>query len=336
MNPSKMSLGAVLAIAAGIVAAQMIASEIALSLITQATIFAVFALGLGVLLRQNGVVSFGHAGWFGLSSYLVAILLRLDVMSAEWAIVVAVAGLGIAAFLIGLVIVRLPGVAFSMLTLSLGMVAYLSAERSRGMTGGTDGMNIDWPELLFGLPVDMLYQPRNMMMISWTVLVLLLLGLGILLRTRFGSITEAVRDNEERARFIGINTLLPRAAVYALSAMVTALAGILAALNSGFISPESLHWSLSGAALMMVVVGGTRALWGPALGAVVYFFVKDILGEWTTHWMAIFGLMLIIIIVFAPEGLSGLLLRWMGKHKTAAGHNQSNPGANAKMEAAHG
>jgi len=332
MNNAKMSLSAALTIAAGILAAQMIASEIALSLITQATIFAVFALGLGVLLRQNGVVSFGHAGWFGLSSYLVAILLRLDVMAAEWAIVTAIAGLGIAAFLIGLVIVRLPGVAFSMLTLSLGMVAYLSAERSRGITGGTDGMNIDWPQRLFGLPVDMLYQPRNMMMISWTVLVLLLLGLGLLLRTRFGSITEAVRDNEERARFIGINTLLPRAAVYALSAMVTALAGILAALNNGFISPESLHWSLSGAALMMVVVGGTRALWGPALGAVVYFFVKDILGEWTTHWMAIFGLMLIIIIVFAPEGLSGLLLRWTGKHKTVA----APPGANAKMEAAHG
>jgi len=340
MNNSRMFLSAVTAIVAGLAAAQMIASDIALSLMTQATIFAVFALGLGVLLRQNGVVSFGHAAWFGLSSYVIAILLKLDWVSAELAIVIAVAGLGLAAFLVGLVIVRLPGVAFSMLTLSLGMVAYLTAERSRGITGGTDGMNIDWPQTLFGLSVDMLYQPRNMMMISWTVLVLLLLGLGLLLRTRFGSITEAVRDNEERARFIGINTLLPRAAVYALSVMVTALAGVLAALNTGFISPESLHWSLSGAALMMVVVGGTRVLWGPALGAVVYFFVKDVLGEWTTHWMSIFGLMLIVIIVFAPEGLSGLALDRLNKGRRGKGatsrqttRRMAKP---VQTEAAHG
>jgi len=332
MTASKMLMSAVLAIAGGVVAASLIASDIALALLTQAIIFAVFALGLGVLLRQNGVVSFGHAAWFGLSSYVVAILLALDVVPAELAILIAIVGLGAAAFLVGLVIVRLPGVAFSMLTLSLGMVAYLTAERSRGITGGMDGMNVNWPETVFGLPMQVLYQPANMLMLSWTVLVLLILGLALLLRMRFGSITEAIRDNEERARFIGINTLLPRAAVYALSAMVVAVGGVLASLNTGFISPENLHWSLSGAALMMVVVGGTRALWGPALGAVVYFFVKDILGEWTTHWMAIFGLMLIVVIVFAPEGLSGLLLRWTGKDKTVAGHT----GANGKMETANG
>jgi len=321
MNRTKTYLWAAVALLAGAGAAQTIASDIALALMTQAMIFAVLALGVGVLLRQNGVVSFGHAAWYGLSSYSVAILLHLQWMSAEWAIACTILGLGLAAFLIGLVITRLPGVAFSMLTLSLGMVAFLSMEKSRGITGGADGMNIDWPQTLFGFATDDLYQPRHMMLLAWAVLVLLLLGLSLLLRTRFGPITEAVRDNEERARFIGISTLLPRAAVYALSAMITAVAGILAALNTGFISPENMHWSLSGAALMMVVVGGTRALWGPALGAVVYFFIKDVLGEWTTHWMSIFGLMLIVIIVFAPEGLSGLLLRAAGlRKKTEAAH----------------
>jgi len=315
---TKAGIWAAVALAIGLGGAQIISSEIALSLMTQAIIFAILALGVGILLRQNGVVSFGHAAWFGLSSYSVAVLLHLDWMAAEWAIICTIMGLGLFAFVIGLVIVRLPGVAFSMLTLSLGMVAFLSMEKSRGITGGADGMNIDWPQTLFGLATDNFYQPRNMMMLSWIVLVLLLWGIGILLRTRFGPITEAVRDNEERARFIGISTLLPRAAVYALSAMITAVAGILAALNTGFISPENLHWSLSGAALMMVVVGGTRVLWGPALGAVVYFFIKDVLGEWTTHWMSIFGLMLIVTIVFAPEGLSGLLLRVLGVRKKTA------------------
>jgi len=202
-----------------------------------------------------------------------------------------------------------PGVAFGMLTLAVGQMAYLTASRSRGLTGGADGMTVEWPNQLFGLATSQLLKPAGMLALSWSVLVLLLLGLTLLLRGRFGAITEATRDNEERARFIGIQTLLPRAAVYALSAAVTSVAGVLAALNTGFVSPENLHWSLSGVALMMVVVGGTRVLWGPALGAAIYFLAKDVLGDHAQHWMAIFGTALIIVIVFAPDGLSGILQR---------------------------
>ena len=218
-------------------------------------------------------------------------------------------GLTVFAFLIGLVMVRVPGVAFGMLTLAVGQMAFLTASRTRGVTGGADGMSIDWPSALFGIPIGTLTRPSGMLIVSWTVLVLAVAGLTLLLRARFGAITEAVRDNEERARFIGIRTVVPRAAVYALSATITSLAGVLAALNTGFVSPETLHWSLSGVALMMVVVGGTKVLWGPALGAAVYFLAKDVLGDHAQHWMAIFGVALIVVIVFAPEGLSGLLRR---------------------------
>ncbi len=305
----KLSLSAG-AIALGAAAATAIGSAALLSLLTQATIYAVFALGLGLLLRQNGMVSFGHALYFGAAGYIVSILITTGLVSAELAILAALAGLTLGAFLIGLVIVRVPGVAFSMLTLAVGQMAFLSASRSRGLTGGADGMTIDFPTTLFGLSTAALLKPASLLMLSWTVLVLALLGVSLLLSTRFGAVTEAVRDNEERARFIGLRTLLPRAALYALSAGITALAGVLAALNTGFVSPESLHWSLSGVALMMVVVGGTKKLWGPALGAAVYFFAKDVLGEHSQHWMAIFGIALIVVIVFAPEGLSGLLGRF--------------------------
>ncbi len=305
----KLSLSAG-AIALGAAAATAIGSAALLSLLTQATIYAVFALGLGLLLRQNGMVSFGHALYFGAAGYIVSILITTGLVSAELAILAALAGLTLGAFLIGLVIVRVPGVAFSMLTLAVGQMAFLSASRSRGLTGGADGMTIDFPTTLFGLSTAALLKPASLLMLSWTVLVLALLGVSLLLATRFGAVTEAVRDNEERARFIGLRTLLPRAALYALSAGITALAGVLAALNTGFVSPESLHWSLSGVALMMVVVGGTKKLWGPALGAAVYFFAKDVLGEHSQHWMAVFGIALIVVIVFAPEGLSGLLGRF--------------------------
>lgn len=311
MNFSKSFLGAVLALALGGAVATLVSSGTLLSLFTQAIIYAVFALGVGVLLKQNGMVSFGHALFFGGASYLVGILLQLQLMSAELAILAALLIVTVSAFLIGLVIVRVPGVAFGMLTLAIGQMFFLSASRARGVTGGADGMNIDWPSRLFGFPVSQMLKPASMFLVCWTTLVVVMFLLAWLMRTRFGGITEAVRDNEERARFIGITTLWPRAAVYALSALVTAVAGVLSALNTGFVSPESLHWSLSGVALMMVVVGGFKALWGPAAGAVVYFLFKDILGEHATHWMTIFGVALITVIVFSPTGVAGLFDRWV-------------------------
>jgi len=311
MNLSKSFFGALLALALGGAVATLVSSSTLLSLFTQAVIYAVFALGVGVLLKQNGMVSFGHALFFGGASYLVGILLQLQLMSAELAILAALLIVTVSAFLIGLVIVRVPGVAFGMLTLAIGQMFFLSASRARGVTGGADGMNIDWPSRLFGFPVSQMLKPASMFLVCWTTLVVVMFLLAWLMRTRFGGITEAVRDNEERARFIGITTLWPRAAVYALSALVTSVAGVLSALNTGFVSPESLHWSLSGVALMMVVVGGFKALWGPAAGAVVYFLFKDILGEHATHWMTIFGVALITVIVFSPTGVAGLFDRWV-------------------------
>ena len=309
MRLPRLLLTTAIALALGAAVAFGVRSATLLSLLTQAAIHAVLALGVGLLLRQNGMVSFGHALYFGAAGYVVAILLRVKAVPAEAAMLLAVLGSTVFAFLIGLVIVRVPGIAFGMLTLAIGQMAYLGASRSRGLTGGADGLSVEWPSAILGLPTATLQQPWAMLLLAWSVLVLLLLMLALLLRGRFGAITEATRDNEERARFIGIRTLLPRAAVYALSAGITSLAGVLAALNSGFVSPESLHWSLSGVALMMVVVGGTRVLWGPALGAAVYFLARDLLGDHAQHWMAIFGAALIVVIVFAPSGLSGLLLR---------------------------
>ncbi len=306
------------ALAVGAAAAFGIGSSTVLSLLTQATIFAVFSLGLGLLLRQNAVVSFGHALYYGTSGYIVAMLLQAKAVSPEAAIVIAIVGLTVGAFVIGLVMVRVPGVAFSMLTLAVGQMAYLTASRARGVTGGADGMNVEWPSTLFGVSINLISKPGPMLMVCWTVLVLLMLGLAFILRSRFGAITEAVRDNEERARFINIRTLVPRAAVYALSAGITSVAGVLAALNTSFVSPEALHWSLSGVALMMVVVGGTKVLWGPALGAAVYFLAKDVLGDNSQHWMAIFGTALIVVIVFAPHGLSGILMRLVARRKAPA------------------
>ena len=311
MRFSRILMLALLALVAGVAIAFLTPSSSLLGLFAQAVIYAIFALGVGVLLRQNGLTSFGHALFFGAAGYAMGVILTLDWFSAEIAIFVVLLGIGVLAFLIGLVIVRVPGIAFGMLTLAIGQMAYLLATRSRGLTGGADGMSIPWPSTLFGVKQSVLLKPDVLFLIVWTVLIVVTLAVVWLLRTRFGSITEAVRDNEERARFIGITTTVPRALVYSMSAVVTGVAGVMSSLNTGFISPESLHWSVSGIALVMVVVGGFKSVIGPILGAIVYFLFKEVLGDYATYWMAIFGAALIAVIVFSPDGIAGALERLM-------------------------
>lgn len=305
LSLSRIAQAALLALVGGALIAALTSSASLLGMFTQAVIYAIFALGVGVLLKQNGLVSFGHALFFGTAGYGMGLALTLQWLPAELALLAVLAAIAVGAFLIGLVIVRVPGIAFGMLTLAIGQMAYLLASRARGVTGGADGMGIPWPDTLFGISQAMLLEPTTLFLLSWVLMVLVTCVLVWLLGTRFGAVTEAIRDNEERARFIGIRTTVPRALVYALSAVVTGIAGLLSSLNTGFISPESLHWSVSAITLLMVVVGGFKRPIGPIVGAIVYFLFKDLLGEWATHSLALFGAALIAVIVFSPDGIVG-------------------------------
>ncbi len=289
----------------GVFLSKNIASLVFLSLLTQALIYAIFALGPGFLLKQNGMISFGHALFFGISGYLVGMLMVLTDWAPDLIIIFVIVLIGIASFVPALVIVRVSGIAFAMLTLAVGQGFYVMVSRSRGITGGADGMNINFPSHIFGMEINLFQNPTSMFLICWFVLIAVLFVLTLLLRTKFGPLTEAIRENEERTRFIGYRTLIPRAVVYAISAMLSAVAGVLSILYAGFVSPESMHWSVSGMVLIMVILGGGKTLWGPALGAVVYYVFRDYLGEHTTHWMGVLGIALITVIVLWPEGLAG-------------------------------
>ena len=319
MSLARISILSVLTLLLGSVIALLATSASVLGLLAQAVIQAIFALGVGVLLRQNGLVSFGHALFFGAAGYGMGVILSLNVMPAEAAIGMVLLIIGVVAFLVGLVIVRVPGIAFGMLTLAIGQMSYHLATRARGITGGSDGLNIDWPPFLFGVSVPVLLEPLNLFLIAWVTMVGVTFVLLCVLKTRFGAVTEAIRDNEERARFIGITTTVPRAAVFAMSAMVTGVAGLLSALNTGFVSPEKLHWSVSGVALLMVVVGGYKRPIGPIIGAVVFFLLRDLLGEYATHYMAVYGAALIVVIVLAPDGITGAIERWGTRRLTDGG-----------------
>ncbi|MDP2404967.1 MAG: branched-chain amino acid ABC transporter permease [Hydrogenophaga sp.] len=323
MSLTRITILSLLTLLGGVAIAFFTTSSSLLGMFAQAVIYAIFALGVGVLLRQNGLVSFGHALYFGAAGYAMGVVLSLDWMPAELAIPVVLLAIGALAFLIGLVIVRVPGIAFGMLTLAIGQMAYLLVSRARGITGGADGMSINWPSTLFGVSQSVLLKPATLFLIAWVLMVVVTFVLLCILRTRFGAITEAIRDNEERARFIGITTTVPRAAVYAMSAVVTGVAGLLSSFNTGFVSPENLHWSVSAITLLMVVVGGFKRPVGPIVGAVIYFLFKDLLGDYATHSMAIFGAALIAVIVFSPDGITGAVERLFTRRQAQGGASRA-------------
>lgn len=292
----------------GVVAPKLVGSELLMSLLTQAVINAVFALSVGTLLRLNGTVSFGHAAFYGLAVYIVGLGINRAGLPPELAILLALLGPTVAGFLIGLGIAGIPGVAFSMVTLAIGQGCYEFAMKARALTGGDDGFDIALPSRIFALPSALFQRPGSMFVICWIVLVLVVAALSLLGRSRFGRLAIAIRENEERARFLGYDTRMARAAALAISALIAALAGVLNSLYSAFASPDVLHWSVSGSALIMTIVGGSQLVWGPAFGAMLYFFFKDLAGDLTQHWQALVGLTLVVVTIFIPDGVAGTLV----------------------------
>lgn len=304
---------AVLGIGFGITLPMLIASTLLLSLLMQAAVNAILATSVGVLYRQNGLTSFGQAAYFGLSAYVIAVNSRFALVSPELAVVIALLAPAALAFVFGLIVVRLPPLAFSMLTLALAQAFYEFFAKWRDVANGEDGLEIKFPKTLFGIDTVLFQQPRTMVVVVWIALVLVFLFYAILARSHFGLLTRAIRDNEERARFIGYETLVPRAIINAIAALIASLAGVLFAFYNGFVTPSILHWSLSGEALIMAFIGGSRVIWGPALGAALFFLLKDIAGDYTEHWPAIIGGLLMIVTVLIPKGVAGAIVAGLRK-----------------------
>jgi branched-chain amino acid transport system permease protein len=307
-GPKILALGA-LALALGFVLPWVVTSKLALSLMAQAMFDALLATSVGFLIRQNGRVSFGQAAFFGLGGYIFGVIVARKLLSPELALLLAVTVPALVAFLLGLVIARVTGVAHAMLTLAVGQAFYEVVFRWRELAKGDDGMSFDLPARFFGFPARSLQDPAVILVLAWSILVLTLVGVTLFSRSRIGQVTAAIRDNEERARFIGYSTTMPRALVYAIAALLAAVAGVMQAIYNGYIAPQMFHWSLSGAALIMAVVGGAKFIIGPAIGAIVFFYLKEFAGKAAEYWPAIVGSVLVIVTLTMPQGIMGLVSR---------------------------
>lgn len=276
-----------------------------LSLLTSATTTAILATGVGFLVRQGGLTSFGHAGFYGGAAYLVVLMSVYTTLPGEVIVIVAPILAAAASFLLSFVMLRTSGVAFSMLSLAVAQALYELMMRWREIANGEDGLRLRLPRELFGLKLTFFQKADTMFLLSWGWLVLIVIALVFLTRSHFGTLTLAIKNNEERARFIGYRTLMPRAIIIAIAGLIAAIGGTLFSLYNGYVTPGLLHWSLSGEALIIAIIGGTRSVWGPALGAFIFVILRDVAGNYTTHWQSIVGLALIAVVLLLPSGVSG-------------------------------
>jgi branched-chain amino acid transport system permease protein len=269
------------------------------------------AMALNFLLGFTGVLSFGQAAYFGLGAYGAAMTIKFLVPSTALAIVVGVAVGAVAAAVIGALIKGLRGTYFAMVTIAFGQVFYFIAFRWNAVTGGDDGLT-GWQRqpLNFGFTqVDILHNDKAFYFLCLALFALSVGAMALLLRSPLGRTLIAIRENERRARFLGVPVERHIWLSFVISGAFCALAGTLYALLSNFTDPRSLHWTLSGNFVIMAVLGGMRSFWGPLVGAAVFVVLQDYLSSHTQNWMSFIGLFFVLVVLFFPRGVLGILRR---------------------------
>jgi branched-chain amino acid transport system ATP-binding protein len=267
-------------------------------------VFAIACMGLNVLVGHTGLVSFGHGAWFGLGAYAAALSQRHwfpgDIVVPALFAIVFVA---VTALLSGALILRRRGVYFSLLTLALTALLFAICYRWTEFTGGESGLGGVTRSTVLGLNLEA----------DWTYYGAVA-GIGMAVcyalwrfhRSPVGSVLVAIRENEQRARFIGYPSNRYKLIGFVLSATVVAIAGTLSVFNHRFASAEPLAVAFSGELIAMVIIGGMRSFLGPALGALFFILFREFLSIWTPHWLFWFGLLFVGFIVFSPTGLVGV------------------------------
>jgi len=270
-------------------------------------VFAIACMGLNVLIGYTGLVSFGHGAWFGLAAYAAALSQKHwfpggVVLPALFTL----AFVAVVAALLGALILRRRGVYFSLLTLALTALLFVIAYRWTDFTGGESGLGGVTRATVLGLDLE---DDRT----YYGVVAAVGFGVSYLLwrfhRSPVGSVLVAIRENEERARFIGYPTNRYKLLGFVISATVVAVGGLLSVFNHRFASAEPLAVAFSGELIAMVVIGGMRSFLGPALGALFYILFREFLSIWTPHWLFFFGILFVGFIMFSPTGLVGVAER---------------------------
>jgi len=307
-SPSKDLYKWLAALALAIIIPVFFAGSYSLGLVTETLIFAIAAMSLDLLMGYGGLVSFGHAAFFGLGAYgtvLLAVKLGFSVwLSALCGISVA----PVAAAAIGFFCGRMTGVAFLMLTLAFAQLIFSVGVKWRAI-GGSDGIGgLVKPEFLAWSLAD----PLTMYLFTLAIFALVLVAMRRLIASQFGHALVGIRENETRMRAMGFETRNIRLVAFILAGFFGSIGGALYAMFNGFVSPDALSWSMSGMLLLMVVLGGAGSLVGPAIGAGVFLLMKHFVSSHTQHWLLVVGVIFVGCVMFFRQGIWGMLKRQAG------------------------
>ncbi len=277
-------------------------------------ILAMVAVSLSLILGYGGLVSFGHAAFVGLGAYCVGIpahhaiyggleSLGLATLSGWVHFPLAIVVCGLFAFITGLVCLKTKGVYFIMITMAFAQMVYYAIVSIKTY-GGDDGLTINSRSEFPGISLD---NPLQLFALCYTALVLTMLLVRMIVRSRFGMVLQGAKGNNERMVTLGYNTYRYQLIAYVISGMLAGLAGALLGNFTTFISPEMMDWTRSGEFMFMVILGGLATTIGPVLGAVVFIVVEEILSKITIYWQLPFGVLLILVVLYSKGGLIGMM-----------------------------
>ncbi|WP_254538391.1 branched-chain amino acid ABC transporter permease [Halomarina litorea] len=294
-----------LAVAVALVAIGPLLAPHQLSILNQILILGIFGMAYDLLFGYTGLMSFGHAAFFGGGTY-TAVYLTAEFGLPLLVIIAAAIVLGaVLASLIGIVSLQTTGVYFSMITLAMAQLLYILTVRLGDSLGGASGLSIfDRPTTL--LPID-LGDQFQFFVVTVVILLVTYLVLQRVLKSPVGDVFRAIRENEERAEMLGYNTFYYKLAALTLSGSVSAVAGVLYGLFLYFASPTFLNWTMSGDVLLQTLFGGAGTLFGPVVGAGFVVLLDEFLSPITDQWRLMVGAAFVLVVLFFPEGIVGLL-----------------------------
>lgn len=278
-------------------------------LVTEIYIFSIFAMSLDLLLGFTGLMSLGHAAFFGLGAYGVVLLGAHLGVNAWIGVVAGVLTSAAVAAVIGFFCVRTSGISFLMLTLAFSQLIYSAALKWRALTGGSDGMGIPDKPGFFGFDL------ANSLPMYFMALIFFLLsywGLRRLLNSPLGHTFIGIRENEQRMQAIGYPVQAYKLLSFVIAGAFAGFAGGLYAIFNTYISPEAVYWTASGDILIMVMLGGAGTLIGPAIGTALFLLMKNVVSSYSEHWLLIIGVIFIACVMFFPGGIWGTLrqVKW--------------------------
>ena len=284
-----------------------------LSVVSRMVVYAIAATSLNLLIGYGGMISLGHAAFFGLGAYSTGVLLSEGVQSGGLHVLVIIAVVGMVALVIGAISLRTRGVYFIMITLAFAQMLFYLANSIKGY-GGDEGLTVKVRSLLPG-ELSM-HDPTTFYYVALALLGGTLLFLHRFTGSRFGRAVQALRDDEVRAEALGLPTFACKLVIFVVAGVVCGLAGGLSVNLQGYVSPNALYWTQSATLMVMVILGGVGTLWGGVLGAVALLLAQEVLSAYTPYFEFWTGWVLLAVVLFARHGLAGMaasLAQWRAR-----------------------